>query len=117
MTETPDAELLQQFAQYGSEPALTRLVERHIGLVYSVALRHTSNPEQAQDITQAVFVILARKAGSLSRKTVLPGWLYNAARLTAANFQRAEARRIRREQEAFMQSTLEEPAPDPLWRE
>jgi len=64
------------------------LVQRHIALVHSVALRHTANAQHAQDITQAVFVILARKAGSLGRRTVLPGWLYHTARLTAANLQR-----------------------------
>jgi uncharacterized protein (TIGR03435 family) len=59
---------------------------------------------------------LARKA-PLNRKTVLPGWLYHTARLTAANFQRAETSRVRREQEAFMQSTIQETAPDALWAE
>jgi RNA polymerase sigma factor (sigma-70 family) len=116
MTDTPDAELLEQFRK-GFEDAFNVLVERYVALVHSVALRHTVNPQQAQDITQAVFIILARKAGTLGRGTVLPGWLYRTARLTAANFQRAETRRIRREQEAFMQSTLEEPATDALWRE
>src|SRR5437870_4060422 len=117
MTDRPDADLLAEFVRDHSEPAFTALVERHIGLVHSVALRHTANPQHGQDITQAVFIILARKAASLSRQTVLAGWLYHTARLTAANFQRAEIRRIRREQEVFMQSTLNESGPDPLWAE
>jgi RNA polymerase sigma factor (sigma-70 family) len=117
MTDAPDAVLLAEFARNDSEAAFAALVERHIGLVYSVALRHTANPQHAQDITQAVFIVLARKAGALGCKTVLPGWLYHTARLTAANFQRAEARRVRREQEAFMQSTPEESANDIIWRE
>ena len=117
MSDAPDNELLEQFARNQSEAAFAELVRRHIGLVYSAALRQTANPEQAQDITQAVFIILARKAGLLSPKIVLSGWLYHTARLTAANSQRAEMRRIHREQEAFMQSTLEEPASDALWRE
>src|ERR1700690_2887319 len=117
MTDVPDARLLEQFARNGSEEAFAALVRRHIALVHSVALRHTANAQHAQDITQAVFVILARKAGSLGRRTVLPGWLYHTARLTAANLQRAEMSRVRREQEAFMQSQLEEPATDALWRE
>jgi RNA polymerase sigma factor (sigma-70 family) len=116
MTDTPDADLLEQYARENSGAAFTMLVERHIGLVHSVALRHTANSQHAQDITQAVFIILARKA-PLHRKTVLPGWLYHTARLTAANFQRAETSRIRREQEAFMQSTIQETAPDALWAE
>jgi len=117
MTDTPDAELLERFARNQSEAAFAELVERHVGLVYSTAYRKTDNPEHAQDITQAVFIILARKAGSLGPKTVLPGWLYHTARLTAANLQRAELRRLRREQEAFMQSTMTESAPEVLWRE
>ena len=117
MPDTPDARLLEQFARYGSEDAFTALVQRHIGLVHSVALRHTADPQHGEDITQAVFIILARKAGQLGPKTVLPGWLYHTARLTAANWQRAEARRVRREQEAFMRSQLEETPADNLWRE
>jgi RNA polymerase sigma factor (sigma-70 family) len=117
MTDAPDADLLEQFARDHSEAAFTALVKRHIGLVHSVALRHTANPQHAQDITQVVFIILARKAATLNRKTILPGWLYHTARLVAANFQRAEIRRIRRDQEVFMQSTLQESAPDPLWPE
>jgi hypothetical protein len=53
----------------------------------------------------------------LSRKIILPGWLHHTARLTAANLQRAEIRRLRRDQEVFMQSTLQESTPDPLWPE
>jgi uncharacterized protein (TIGR03435 family) len=117
MTDVPDARLLEQFARNGSEEAFAALVQRHIALVHSVALRHTANVQHAQDITQAVFVILARKAGALGRRTILPGWLYHTARLTAANLQRAETSRIRREQEAFMQSQPEETATDALWRE
>jgi RNA polymerase sigma factor (sigma-70 family) len=117
MTDVPDARFLEQFARNGSEDAFAALVQRHIALVHSVALRRTANAQHAQDITQAVFVVLARKAGALGGKTVLPGWLYHTVRLTAANLQRAETRRVRPEQEAFMQSKLEESTPDALWRE
>ncbi len=116
MSDLSDTELLEQFARNKSEAAFTELVERHIGLVYSTAFRKTGNPQQSEDITQAVFIILARKANSLGPKTVLPGWLHHTARFTAANLRRAELCRIRREQEAFMQSTMDETAPDALWR-
>jgi RNA polymerase sigma factor (sigma-70 family) len=117
MQDIPDCELLRRFVQSESEEAFTELVRRHINLVYSVALRHTENAHDAQEITQAVFTMLARKAASLGRETVLSGWLYHTARLTAANFRRAEIRHVRREQEAYMQSTLEESSPDTIWRE
>jgi len=117
MTDWPDARLLKEFVRDNSEAAFAVLVERYIGLVYSVALRHTADTQHAQDITQAVFIIFARKAATLPVGTVIPGWLHHAARLTAANLQRAEMRRINREQEAFMQSKLNEPTNDTLWRE
>jgi uncharacterized protein (TIGR03435 family) len=108
MTEADDIELLRQYAGENSEPAFAALVGRHVNLVYSVALRRTGNPHAAEEITQAVFIILARKAKSFSRKTILTGWLHSTARLTAANFLRAEIRRQHREQEAFMQSAFSE---------
>jgi RNA polymerase sigma factor (sigma-70 family) len=109
MPELDDHELLAEFARNESEAAYSALVARHVNLVYSAALRFAGNPQHAEEITQAVFIILARKAGKLSPRTVLSGWLYQAARLTAANFVKGEIRRQRREQEAYMQSTLTEP--------
>ena len=107
-----DMELLRQYAEEGSEPAFAELAKRHVNLVYSTALRHVSRSHAAEEITQAVFVVLARKAKSLRRSIVLSGWLYHAVRLTAANFQRSEIQRIRREQEAYMQSSVNETEDD-----
>ena len=104
MQELADTELLRQYAEQNSEMAFTELVTRYVGLVYSAALRKTGNPHAAEEITQAVFIILAKKARSLRRETILSGWLYQAARLTSANYLRTEIRRVRREQEAYMQS-------------
>ena len=92
------------------------LVARHVNLVYSVAMRHVANPHEAEEIAQVVFLLLARKAGSLSPQTILTGWLYRTARLTAANFLRMENRRQRREQEAHMQSLVPESEPE-IWRQ
>jgi RNA polymerase sigma factor (sigma-70 family) len=114
MDERDDNELLREYALRNSEPAFDALVSRHINLVYSTALRHVGNPHQAEEITQAVFIILAKKSRSLGPKTVLSGWLYQATRLTAANSRRSEIRRQRREQEAHMQSVLNETEPD-VW--
>jgi len=114
MQEVDDNELLRRYARHNSEEAFAALVTRHLNLVYSVALRHVRDPHHAEDITQAVFVILARKAGNLRQGVVLSGWLYHAARLTAANFLRSETQRARREQKAHMQSILNESEPD-IW--
>ena len=117
MPELDDITLLRQYAEGHSESAFAALVERYVNLVYSTALRGAGNAPAAEEITQAVFIILARKAGSLGAKTVLSGWLYQAARLTAGNFLRGEIRRQHREQEACMQSLLNESATDDAWRQ
>jgi len=116
MPESDDIALLKEYAESGSEAAFTALVERHVNLVYSAALRSVGNPHAAQEIAQAVFIILARKAGQLPQHTVLSGWLYQTARLTAANYLRGEIRRQRREQEAYMQSILDQPDGE-AWRQ
>jgi len=113
MHELDDNALLREFAERGSEPAFAELVTRHVNKVYSVALRHTRNPHQAEEITQAVFVILARKAGTLGKKVILSGWLYQTARLTAVTLIRSEIRRTRREQEVLMQNLSDETEADP----
>ena len=109
MPELTDHELLADFARSDSEEAFAALIARYLNLVYSTALRFTGNSHHAEEIAQAVFIILARKAAGLSPRVVLSGWLYQTTRLTAANFVKGELRRQRREQEAYMQSTLNEP--------
>jgi RNA polymerase sigma factor (sigma-70 family) len=114
MMEADDSQLLREFAERQSDAAFAALVTRYVNLVYSVALRQTGNPHAAEEITQAVFIILARKAGGLGAKTILSGWLYQTARLTAANLLRGQIRRQQREQEAYMQSLANEAEPD-VW--
>jgi RNA polymerase sigma factor (sigma-70 family) len=114
MHELDSNELLAQYIHNQSEEAFAALVARHVNLVYSVALRHVADSHQAQDITQVVFLLLAKKAGNLSPQTILSGWLYRTAQLTATNYLRMERRRQRREQEAHMQSVVNESEPQ-IW--
>src|SRR3984957_15145600 len=108
MQPADDGVLLRQYAEDQSDEAFAALVTRHVDLVYSVALRQVGNPHHAEEITQAVFIILAKKAAQLLQVKALSSWLFQATRLTANNFVRSEIRRHSREQEAHMQSILNE---------
>jgi RNA polymerase sigma factor (sigma-70 family) len=114
MQDLDDNALLQEYVEHDSEAAFAAIVARHVNKVYSVALRHTLRPHQAEGITQAVFVILAKKSRQLSKAVVLSGWLYQTARLAALTFIRGEIRRADREKEAHMQVVLDQSEPD-LW--
>src|SRR6185312_7825286 len=107
MSATNDMELVREFAERYSEAAFAELVRRHVNLVYSVALRFTGNAADAEDIAQAVFVILARKAVSLRGRAVLTGWMYEATRLAALQFLRNRARQHQHEQEAQVETMLQ----------
>src|ERR1019366_798373 len=95
---TDDAELLRKYVQAGSEDAFAELVERHLPVVYSSALRQTDGDvELARDICQTVFIDLAGKARSLLGHELLIGWLFPAPRFAAAAALRGNRRRQIRE--------------------
>jgi len=104
---TDDTELLGRYAADRSEAAFAELTDRYVGLVYSAALRLVNGDvHSAQDVTQQVFVELARSADRLARHPVLAGWLYTTTRLTALNMNRTDQRRKAREQKATMMNEL-----------
>jgi RNA polymerase sigma factor (sigma-70 family) len=117
MQSLDDISLLRQYATGRSETAFETLVNRRIGFVYSAALRQVGEPQLAQEVTQTVFIILARKAGNISHTTVLTGWLFNTTRLTALAQIRAAARRRAHEQEVQMETEIEAATADPLWKQ
>ena len=110
-----DSQLLASFARTNSEDAFAELVQRHVHLVHSAALRQVNGDAHlAQDVAQTVFTDLARKASSLARREVLTGWLYTSAHFAAAKIIRTENRRRDRE-EKFMREPIHETAPEPDW--
>src|SRR4051812_21388822 len=94
-----ECDLLRDYVEKGSDDAFRMLVERHSGMVHATALRIVRDEVQAQEVTQAVFVILVRKAAKLHHATVLAGWLYRTSRFVAKEVLRAEKRRRQHHQD------------------
>ena len=112
---TPDSELLASFARTNSEDAFAEVVKRHVGLVYSAALRQVGGDAHlAKDVAQNVFTDLAKKAAALSRRQNLSSWLYTSAHFAAAKIIRTETRRRDREVK-FMREPANEPTPATEW--
>lgn len=112
-----DSELLRCHLEEKSEAAFRALVQRHVGLVYSVALRRVGGDAHlAEDVTQTVFNDLARKAPTLRDRATLGGWLYASAHFASAAVVRSERRRKAREFAAHdMQTTTSSADTDPDW--
>src|SRR5580692_7874481 len=111
-----DIVLLREYATSHSERAFETLVSRHADLVYSSALRQMRDAHSAEEITQAVFIILARKAGTIHPKTILSGWLFKTTRFVCLAQTRAAVRRHQYETEAQLQSELQQSTQsDALW--
>jgi RNA polymerase sigma factor (sigma-70 family) len=112
-----DNELLRQYLNDRSESAFGELVERHLGLVFSAALRQVDGDRQAaEDVTQAVFTNLARRSARLLHHPTLSGWLYTTTRYLATNTRRAALRRRAHEQSAQIMNDLYPPdGPEQDW--
>jgi uncharacterized protein (TIGR03435 family) len=104
-----DAELLREYVSRNSEEAFRELVTRHMDLVYSVAIRQVHDAHLAEDVAQAVFIALAKKARQIPEATILEGWLFRAARFTGMNAIRSEYRQRHWIQEA---AQMENPTPE-----
>jgi RNA polymerase sigma factor (sigma-70 family) len=101
-----DHDWLRQFTREQSQDAFTALVNRHLNLVYSAALRQVRSPQLAEEVSQSVFTQLACQAAKLNPDTVLTAWLYQVTRHAATDVVRREARRQAREQIAVQMSDM-----------
>jgi RNA polymerase sigma factor (sigma-70 family) len=114
---TESGQLLRKYAEQRDEQAFGQLVQRHVDLVYSTAWRQVGGDvHMAQDVTQAVFADLARKAMALPVDVVLGGWLYRHTCFTAAKALRTERRRQHREREAVAMNSLNDRGDD-TWQQ
>jgi RNA polymerase sigma factor (sigma-70 family) len=111
-----DLELLWEFGRSGDQAAFARVAERHASLIYSAALRQVRDPHVAEDVTQAVLIILMNKAAKLPAGTIVPGWLVKVTRYAALDALKMEARRKKHEHKAasMRQETTTEDQP-PRW--
>jgi RNA polymerase sigma factor (sigma-70 family) len=114
-----DTTLLHRFIEDRAEAAFTELVQRHLSLVYGTALRRVGGDVHlAEDVTQTVFISLARKAASLRNHASLAGWLYVSAHRATAEVVRREQRRKQREASTHsmnITSTSDDPTVDPAY--
>jgi RNA polymerase sigma factor (sigma-70 family) len=95
-----DRELLERFARQQDEAAFAALFRRHGDMVLAAGSRVLSNAHDAEDVCQAAFLLLARKAASRHWQSSVAGWLYQTAHLLALKARTAAARRARRERAA-----------------
>lgn len=95
-----DYELLHEYVRTASQEAFAQVVAMHVDAVYSAARRQVRDPQLAQDVTQAVFIVLARRAGSLAAKGPLIGWLIKTTHFASMDALKKESRRRRHEREA-----------------
>jgi len=93
-------ELLQKYALRNDQRAFAQVVSEHVDMVYSACLRQVGDRHLAEEVTQAVFVILARKAAALPDHIVLAAWLHKTARYAALNALKIERRRRIHERKA-----------------
>ena len=77
-----DQLLLADYLRSHDQTAFGQLVRQHAGLVYGVALRHTRNPEDARDVVQDVFILLAQKAARLTAHPSIVAWLHKTTQMS-----------------------------------
>src|SRR5262245_55356068 len=109
-TEQDDGQLLQQFVGRREETAFAALLQRHGPLVFAVCRQLLHDPHDAEDVFQATFLVLARKAASIRRHESLAAWLHRVAVNLARTARTSAAKRQRHERQAGVMA--QESSPD-----
>ncbi|OJW26907.1 MAG: hypothetical protein BGO49_21540 [Planctomycetales bacterium 71-10] len=108
-----EAQLVERFAGRRDEAAFAALVDRHGPMVLGVCRRFLRDPNDADDAFQAVFLVLARKAGGLRRKELVANWLHGVARRVASEARRRPRPATPGDASAFDADARRPAPPDP----
>src|SRR5262245_19679297 len=101
-----DRELLERFADGRDERSFAAIVRRHGPMVLGACRRVLGNPHDAEDVAQAVFLVLAKKAGRGGWRDCVGAWLHEVARRLSVEARSRDLARRRREESAARPSTV-----------
>jgi RNA polymerase sigma factor (sigma-70 family) len=113
---TTDGQLLERFATLRDEAAFAELVQRHGRLVHNVCLRILRDVHDAEDAFQAVFLVLARKAGAIRKRDSVASWLYGVAHRIAVRA-KVQSRGRGAAPSESVDMAQPDPANEAAWRE
>ena len=105
--QIPDGDLLHRFVTVHDEEAFAALVKRHSAMVMGVCRRVLNDDHTAEDVFQATFLVLVRKARSIAKPECLGSWLYGVAYRTALRARCDAAKRRFHEHQLFLSSLCE----------
>lgn len=115
-----DRDLLAQYIATGSECAFAEIVTRYSGMVYSNCLRILGDAQGAEDASQVTFIVLTKRATTISAKSAaVGGWLCRTSLLVARDAAKMRQKRRQREMKAMMMQskTIEHPIRPAEWAE
>lgn len=108
-----DADLLTRFLISHDEAAFGSLVDRHMPAVRAVCRSVLRDPNDAEDATQATFLVLVRRADAVRNRLAIGGWLCRVAWRTANRLREMNARRVSRQVPDFDPDLVAAKAPAP----
>lgn len=112
MPPESDRELLRRYVRLTDHEAFAELVRRYIAFVHAAAVRQTQDATLADDVTQAVMIVLARKAGTISSDAILASWLFTVTRHAAQNAMKVQSRQRFHERSAAAERSERVDPPD-----